>query len=184
MKKNVSVDKEIPTCRIIAADKHPNNKDKTIYTLTINSNKIEETLDTIKKGTFPLKDLSRSFYINPSKAIGAWLETYIFDIDHHHENLASPKSHILEVPYEVNTKTKKMRKKPVYFEDYVAEIGYVYWFSCNNKDEAEYFHVFVEKFFLEADIRIFGAAYRSANDRPWEPLKDKKGILDGLRDNF
>lgn len=179
MKKSVSVDKEIPTCRIIAPDKHPNNKDKMIHTLTINPNKIEDTLDAIKKGTFPLKDLSRSFYINPSTAIGEWLGTYIFDVEHHEENLVSPKSRILEVPY-IKQKTGKKRKLPVYFEDYVPDIGYVYWFSCYNKDEAEYFHVFVEKFFLEADIRIFGAAYRSANDQPWEPLNGKKGILDGL----
>lgn len=176
MKKNVSVDKEIPTCRIVAPDKHPNNKNKTIYTLTINQNKIEETIDTIKKGTFPLKDLSRSFYINPSTAIGEWLETYIFDMDHHKENLASPKSRILDVPY-IKEKTGKKRKLHVYYDNYVPDIGYLYWFKCHNKDEAEYYHVFVEKFFLEADIRIFGAAYRPSNDQPWEPLKDEKGYL-------
>ena len=59
------------------------------------------------------------------------------------------------------------------FEDYVAELGYIYWFNCHNKDEAEYFHPFVEKFFLEVDIRIFGAAYRDANDNAWKPLNEK-----------
>lgn len=168
MRKKISVDKETAVCRVVAEEKHPNRKNKRLHRYTINIDKLKDTITSIDK--IPLKERSRSILMSPTKADDAWFGIYFFDVDYPNDNLDSPKSHILEILY-IEEKTGKRKVLEVYFDGYVAEQGYIYWFSVLDKDEAEYLHPHVERFFLEEEIRIFDAEYRDANDNIWKPLK-------------
>lgn len=174
MRKKIGVDKETAVCRIVAEEKHPNKKKKRLHRYVINPDKLKDTISTIEEGKIPLKDLSRSILMSPTKADDAWFGTYIFDVDYPNDNLDSPKSQILEILY-IDEMTRKKKVLEVYFDSYIAELGYIYWFSVLDKDDAECLHPYVEKFFLDEEIRIFGAEYRDANDHAWKPLDDNKG---------
>lgn len=181
MRKKISIDKEIAVCRVTAEEKHPNKKKKRLHRYTINPNKLRDTITAIEEHKIPLKELSRSILMSPTKADDAWFETYFFDVDYPNDNLDSPKSQILEILYR-DQMTGKKKILEVYFDGYIAELGYIYWFSVLNKNDAEYLHPYVEKCFLEEEIRIFDAEYRDANDHAWKPLdrSNKKGSLDDI----
>lgn len=174
MRKKISVDKETATCRITAADKHPNRKNKRLHRYKININKLDETINDIREGRFQEKDLSRSILMSPTKADDAWFETYFFDVDYPSDNSISPKSEILEIPYIEDSGKKK--KLEIYFDGHNPEIGFIYWFPVQNKEDARYLLLYVEKFFLDETIMIFGAEYRDANDHDWKPLKEDDSV--------
>lgn len=171
MRNAVSVDKESPKCRFMADKKHPNIRKKRDLSLTMNFEKMEETIKDYKNGKLSQKERTRIFQVGPRKADEAWFNTYIFDVDHPHENSESPKAHILKLRY----KNKQEKNKPlnIYYDAPINTItgpGYLYWFEVKDKDDAEYKFPFIVRSFIEVNIMTFGAEYRDANGHAWEPL--------------
>lgn len=171
--KTRSIDRDDPECRFCSVKKHPNRKDKREFTLTINPTKMEDMLKAMKEKNFSSNDLSRTFFITPSITDIEWLNM-IFDVDRPIEKLESPRSRILSVEY--IDKNGKDRKKEIYFDGHRKSNGdgntdeWVYWFDIHDIEEAEYLLPFVEKHFLNEDIRIYNPEYRESNKNKWRPL--------------